>query len=132
MIASFALTTQTAHAQTRGSALRIVSVSATGALPRDVYRQVFTRNLSQLLYCYSDAVHENANASGVLAIAVNIRPTGRAARIVATGSGHVRPALRRCAESVVDRWEFPIYSPPGDARAVIRIRLIPDAILDRR
>jgi hypothetical protein len=126
------LSSHIAHAQTRGPALRIAGVSATGALPRDVYRRVFTRNLSQLLYCYSDAVHENANAAGVLAIAVRIRPTGRAARVVATGSGHVSAALRRCAESVVDRWEFPIYSPPGDARGVVRIRLVRDAVLDRR
>lgn len=99
-------------------ALSRKEVEVRGALDPAVIRQIIEERLSEIRYCYENALLKQKELSGKVAASWTIRPDGSVSDIQ-SGSDEIRPEiLQPCIRMQIKSWRFP--NPKGGG--VVRVK----------
>ena len=86
-------------------------VNVAGSLSKETIRRVIHRNLSQVRFCYEQALQGKPDLQGRVAVRFIIGPSGDV-KVAAVAASDVHDArVESCISSAVQRWSFP--APEG-------------------
>jgi TonB family protein len=97
--------------EARVPVLRIGEVEAKGSLSKEAIRRVIHRNLSQVRFCYEQALSTRPDLSGRVSIQFMISPSGVVQASSVAQSTLGSDQVNRCVADAVRRWTFP--APDG-------------------
>ena len=92
-------------------------VQTTGALDRELIRQVIQRNRGQIRYCYESQLNRHPTLSGKVAIRFTIASEGNVVTSTVAQSTVGDSELEQCVAGRVRTWQFP--RPQGGGSAVV-------------
>jgi TonB family protein len=91
--------------------LRIGEVEAKGSLSKEAIRRVIHRNLSQVRFCYEQALGARPDLAGRVSVQFMISPSGVVQNSSVAQSTLGSEQVDRCVADAVRRWTFP--APDG-------------------
>jgi TonB family protein len=91
--------------------LRVGEVTTKGSLSKEAIRRVIHRNLSQVRFCYEQALSSRPDLSGRISVQFMIAPSGVVQQSSVAQSTLGSEQVDRCVADAVRRWTFP--APDG-------------------
>ncbi len=98
-------------ARTPSIALVRKEVEVRGALDPAVIRQIIEERLSEIRYCYENALLKQTGLSGKIAASWTIQSDGSVAQVISDSSEIEQKLLHPCVRKQIAQWKFP--SPKG-------------------
>ncbi len=93
----------------RGVGVQLVrkEVEVRGGLDPAVIRQIIEERLSEVRYCYENALLKNANLKGKIATQWTIQSDGSVAQLVSSSDEIAPSILHSCVKEQIRKWKFP-------------------------
>ncbi len=97
----------------RGPGIQLArkEIEIRGALDPNVIRQIIEERLSEIRYCYENALLKDAALSGKIATSWTIRADGSVADILSASDEIKGEILHPCVRNQIQKWKFP--NPKG-------------------
>jgi outer membrane biosynthesis protein TonB len=108
----------------RGNApsIRLMMVSAQGALSKEVIRRIIYRHINEVRNCYNQALSNTPGLSGRIVLKIVISNTGQIESAIVESSSLNNEGVENCLIKSSDLWKFP--KPNSDKKVIATVHYI--------